>query len=88
MIRLWIKGNIEEARQAASQRGIPILTSRQVKEQVICETRPFFGDLVVKWFHEQAETTRGKGFPAGTLLLWSNLDLGMGWDGNQPVLGG
>jgi hypothetical protein len=88
MIRMWIKGNIEEAKQAASARGIPILTFRQVKAQTICETRPFFGDLVVQWFHEQTEATKGKGFPPGTLLLWSNLDLGTGWDGNQPVLGG
>lgn len=69
MLRLIIKGNAEQAREAATKRGIPI----QVKEgklthEVQAETDEAHQLAVIKWFCEPLTYTEDKGFPAGTLL--------------------
>lgn len=69
MLRLIIKGNAEQAREAATKRGIPI----QIKEtglthEVQAETDEAHQEAVIMWFCEPTSYSQDKGFAAGTLL--------------------
>lgn len=72
MLRLIIKGNAEQAREAATKRGIPI----QVKEgklthEVQAEADEAHQEAVIMWFCEPIGYSEDKGFPTGTLLYHS-----------------
>jgi hypothetical protein len=75
MIRLWIKGSVEEAKQAAQERNIPIHEARQLLVEnptVLAQTDDIQSESVLRWFDEDPSVDLGNGYPSGTLLLYSS----------------
>ena len=72
MIRLIIKGNPEQAREAATKRGIPIqVLDNDLTHEVGAETDEAHQLAVIKWFCEPTAYSEDKGFATGTLLYHS-----------------
>lgn len=71
MIRLWIKGSIKEAEEAAKLRNIPIqgLMAHSKRPECWCDTEDSNRLAVVQWFCEPVKCYEGTGYPSGTLLL-------------------
>lgn len=71
MIRLWIKGSMEEAQEAAKYRGVPIrnLKANDRRPEVMAETDDEHRKTVIMWFCEDVKCYEGTGYPSGTLLL-------------------
>lgn len=71
-LRLWIKGSPQQAEAAAKGRGVTIKVDKWVKSNAtIAEVDHAHFPTVVAWFCEDPPIEEGKGFPAGTLLLYS-----------------
>jgi len=73
VIRLNIKGDRLQARDAAEARGIPLLDAVShgmgFKAGTVAYCAEEYRDAVVRWFCEPSTAIEGEGFPPGTLLL-------------------
>ena len=70
MIRLWIKGSIDDAKKAAGMRGIELLNAQESQRQtVMADATEEHLVKVIHWYCEDTEMIPGEGSPAGTLLL-------------------
>ena len=77
MIHLHIKGNMNAALFGASKHGVA-LTSLQVRyrsgiAECFASAEPRHASNVRAWYHDDAEIVDGYGFPAGTLLHFSEV---------------
>lgn len=69
MIKLTIKGNEEQAREAAKRHGIELQNVSQLRMNgtlAHCHDRD--RGKLIDWFCEHGQAELGKGFPIGTLL--------------------
>lgn len=75
MIRLVIKGSVEQAQKAALERGLPIepksFPFKVQVEEVYADIDEHYLPQVAQWFCEAEQFSRATGFPGGT-LLWYN----------------
>lgn len=73
MIRLWIKGNIEEAIAWAGMHNVPIRNEREIemagRQETIAETDECHRANVVRWFCDAGQCEENTGYPPGTMLL-------------------
>lgn len=70
MIRLWIKGTVEQARLAASQRGIELQNPEATPRGTVAASATDEHLVrVIHWYCEDTQPIPGEGHPAGTLLL-------------------
>jgi hypothetical protein len=75
ILSLIVKGDKLTAAREASKRGVPFAFIREVRRHGTCETVGKVGsqhrETVAAWFQEG---TRVAPFPAGTLLLYTELE--------------
>ena len=73
MISIWIKGEMQDALDAASQRNIPVSNLR-----LSADGRCFRADVekqyqigIIQWYGEPSTIVEGQGYPNGTLLFYT-----------------
>lgn len=74
MISLLIKGNVEQAKEAAAKRNIPLLrpyANLNGHNDTHAETNEDQYVSVIEWFCEDDKCKIGVGYPAGTLLHYN-----------------
>ncbi len=70
MIRLWIKGTPEQAKEAAGMRGIELLNVKEsLRETVVADATEEHLVRVIHWYCEDTKLIPNEGYPVGTLLL-------------------
>ena len=68
-----VKGKVSEAIGAATDRGIKYEeASRLASDTLLIGIPNHQEDRLIRWFGEPSELQLGEGYPAGTLLHYSN----------------
>lgn len=72
MINVIVKGPKKAATRAAARRGITLRSCRTVDKDIVCKAPCKNFSKLGRWYGEHGGTKKGRGYPPGTVLIFSS----------------